>query len=279
MTVLHLTDCTPVSAAIGSGSKNSKVLHAIAVRLWRLAATWSTHIESEWIPGTTMLDEGVDRLSREAAIDTHDVRVTEQAWLQAQQLAREGGMQLSVDWFADANNHRLPTFWAKEHAAGATGINALSAATWGRTECTTCKTTHDHGAWVFAPIPLMNKVVAKLRADRAHGVALVPYRPDTVWWTALEHASVGQGAVVSMTKDMAVDTTALAKEQSMYNSTEWKLCRFSFDSDQPWVYPVRCQAPSRWSRPVVSPEQLDHGRRLQALLIFQDKEGLTAAST
>jgi hypothetical protein len=226
-----------------------------------------------------MLDEGVDRLSREAAVDVHDVRITEQAWLQAQQLAAEGGMQLSVDWFADVNNHRLPIFWAKEHAAGAAGIDALSAATWGRTECTACETAHDHGAWVFAPIPLMNKVVAKLRADRAHGVALVPYRPDTVWWTALEHAAVGRGAITGVTRSTAIDTTALAKEQPMYDATEWRLCRFSFDSDQPWVYPVQCRAASRWTRPVVSPEQLDHGRRLQALLIFQDKEGATSAST
>eukprot|EP00961_Rhodomonas_salina_P208763 2817205-Rhodomonas_salina.1 len=57
-----------------------------------------------WIKGDEMLSNGVDFLSREGTVDKHDARVTSWAWELAQRLAAEGGMQLSVDWFADANN-------------------------------------------------------------------------------------------------------------------------------------------------------------------------------
>jgi hypothetical protein len=184
-----------------------------------------------------------------------------------------------VDWFADANNQRLPCFWSKEPAAGAAGIDALSAATWGRKGCVECKGMHDQGAWVFAPIPLMNKVLAKLRADRAHGVALVPYRPDTVWWTAMVHALAGDGAMCVMPKEDAIDVSALAETPTMYDSTEWRLCRFDFDSDRPWGYSGRCQATREWTTPRVSPEDLDHRRRLQALLILQDGSDQVWAAT
>jgi hypothetical protein len=180
-TVLHLTDCTPVQAAVGSGSKNSKVIHGLVLQLWKLAAKWSIHIESVWIAGTDMLASGVDELSRELAMDKHDVRVSDDAWELALLLARDGGIELNVDLFADSVNTKLRLFWARDIAHGVCGRDALTAPSWGRCSCKRCGRHHDQGLWVFPPVPLLSRVISKLKGDGAHGVALVPFRPDVAW--------------------------------------------------------------------------------------------------
>eukprot|EP00961_Rhodomonas_salina_P038310 515195-Rhodomonas_salina.1 len=112
-------------------------------------------------------------------------------------LATQKGMRLDVDWFADQHNRLLPRFWSKEPSVGAEGVDGLLAPCWGRAKCSSCGGEHDHGAWIFQPIPLISKTIAKLKAERAHGVALVPYSPDNTWWSVLKAAcSVGRDLVI-----------------------------------------------------------------------------------
>jgi hypothetical protein len=118
---------------------------------------------------------------------------------------------------------------------------------------------------VFPPIPIIPKVIGKLKADRAHGVALVPYRPDTAWWTTIEQACEGDAAIIAVETARAVDLTALTERSVMYAGVNWRLCRFNFGSDRPWCYAEQCGATSPWSAPTVSPADLDHQRRLHAL--------------
>ncbi len=270
--VLHLTDCSPVEAAVNKGSKSSIVLQKVAVALWKLSARWSAHIVSHWIAGTTMVDTGVDRLSREDAIDKHDVRVTEEGWRRAQALADEGGIQLTVDWFADPHNARRERFWSRQIAIGAAGTDAFTACSWGRQWCGDCQKEHDYGAWIFPPVPLIPKVIGKLKADRAHGVALLPYRPDTTWWTVMAQACQGGTAVVEIPVDEALDTTALTEHSLMYTNVNWRLCRFDFGADRPLCYDVQCKAASPWARPAASPAELGHQRRLHAMMFRLDPD-------
>eukprot|EP00961_Rhodomonas_salina_P016960 228400-Rhodomonas_salina.1 len=158
-----------------------------------------------------MLRNGIDFLSREGTVDKHDARATDAVWELAQAMASAGDMTLTADWFSDVNNKRCARFWAREPAPGAEGVDSLRASTWGRDHCLACKRDHDQGAWIFAPIPLMSKVVTKLKVDKAHGVALVAYRPDTVWWTTLELACHGDNAIVEVSSTLAVDTSAITE--------------------------------------------------------------------
>ncbi len=167
---------------------------------------------------------GADRLSREATVDKHDVRVTDA------DMATASGMRLSVDLFADPVNTRLQRFWSRDLAAGSEGVDALSSPTWGRQQCRTCEAQHDQALWVFAPVPLLPRVVGKLKADRAHGVALVPFRPDTVWWTVMQRAST---EMVELTAEEAVDCSRIAGHAQMYTVSNWRLCTFNFDADMP----------------------------------------------
>ncbi len=214
----------------------------------------------------------MDRLSREDAVDKHDARVTDKIWAQALALAEADGMQLTVDWFADPHNHRLPRFWSRQLAVGSAGTDAFTACSWGRVKCSTCESDHDHCAWVFPLVPLIAKVVGKLKSDRAHGVALVPFRPDTTWWTSLEQACKGQGAVVPVERVGGIDLERLSEPAMMYSGVKWRLCRFDFGADRPLGYAEQCADASPWARPTISPVELGHHRRLLALMFFLDPE-------
>jgi hypothetical protein len=113
---------------------------------------------------------------------------------------------------------------------------------------------------------MMSKVVAKLKADRAHGLALVPFRPDTVWWTTLQQAT---SRMSEMTAAEAIDCTRIAEHARMYSVVNWRVCAFSFDADGERCYPVQCTRSADWEVPRVSPKELDHHRRLEALIHFE----------
>jgi hypothetical protein len=266
-TVLHLTDCIPVAQATEKGSKNSEVLHRLAVYLWRLCAKWGIHLVSLWIPGDDMVEWGVDELSRELTVDRHDIRVTDQTWAMAKQLAAERNLTLEVDWFADPRNRRLPRFWSKEHSVGAEGVDALKAASWGRTFCPRCREEHDQGAWLFPPIALVNLVVTKLKTERAHGVILVPHRPDATWWTVLKQGC--GNSIRTLTSGQAFSMSSLEEPNASYTAVQWRLCCFDFSADPERRRPGQC-AGGATQASTVSPEELGHRRFLQSLKVFHD---------
>lgn len=266
-TVLHLTDCIPVAQAMEKGSANSKVLHRLAVELWRLCAKWSIHLVSMWIPGDEMVTAGVDELSREATTDKHDVRVSDTTWTLVEHLTKEAGMKLHVDWFADPHNHKLTRFWSRCRNPGSEGANALSAPSWGRLACKSCNQEHDQGAWLFPPIPLINLVITKLKTDRAHGVILVPHRPDSTWWTVLRAACGNR--IRSLTHDRAFSMSNLDEPNSAYTAVQWRLCCFDFAPDLAHHYVEQCTGKATMEY-TVSPEDLGHRRYLQSLKVFSE---------
>jgi hypothetical protein len=268
-TILHLTDCTPVANAMNAGSKNSLILHRNAISLWKLCARWSLHTVSQWIPGDRMVELGVDELSRDSTIDVHDVRVKDEVWREALHLAAANGMSLHVDWFADPHNTKLPRFWSREPCPGAEGIDALKAISWGRRLCSLCKEDHDHGAWLFPPPPLMPLVVAKLKAERAHGVLLTPFRPDSVWWGALQHGVRGQMLDLSHVGAFEPHVSVSNDSIRTYAMVNWKLVCFDFSADGERRYALQCAGHCDTATPKLSPDLLGHRRHLQSLLVFE----------
>jgi hypothetical protein len=267
-TVLHLTDCTPVSNAVNNGSKRSRVLHENAVYLWKLCAKWSIHLVSQWIPGDHMVEQGVDELSRDATVDPHDVRVKQSIWEEALKMAKDNGIVLHVDWFADPHNRRLPRFWSRELSTGAEGVDALKAMSWGRTGCSVCGDKHDHGAWLFPPPPLMPLVVAKLKAERAHGIMLTPFRPDSVWWGVLQQGITKPMMELSASDAFVSHVLAPAETSSTYAKVNWRLVLFDFAPDTERKYAMQCSG-VKIAIPKLSPAELDHRRHLQSLLVFK----------
>ncbi len=174
-------------------------------------------------------------------------------------------MRLDVDWFADPQNRCLQRFWSREHSPGAEGVNALSSPSWGRFLCRSCQTEHDQGAWLFPPIPMINLVVTKMKVDRAHGIILVPHRPDTTWWSVLK-AHCGS-KIRTLTHEQAFSMSNLEEPNQAYKAVQWRLCCFDFSSDANRLYPVQCLGELTKS-PIISPEDLGHRRFLQSLKVF-----------
>lgn len=223
-----------------------------------------------------MVESGVDRLSREATVDQHDVRVRLNTWLSAMAMASANGMRLDVDWFADPNNQRLSRFWSREPSKGAEGVDALSTPTWGRSGCRECGMEHDHGAWLFPPAQkgVLARMVTKLKADRAHGVALVPFRPAQSWWSVLAKACTGKrstDSIRNLTAGEAFEVCCTVDaERSTYLTEAWRLCCFDFSADSRRCYTEQCGAATPLE-PTVSPEELGHRRYLRSLVFFGGK--------
>ncbi len=74
--------------------------------------------------------------------------------------------------------------------------------------------------------------------------------------------------IVELTVGETLDCTRVAAHASMYTVANWLLCTFDFGADTPRCYPVQCERGASWEAPRASPKELDHHRRLEALLHF-----------
>ena len=271
-TVLLRTDCLCVQAASGVGSKKSEVLQNEALKAWRIAAKWGIHLRSAWISGDRMIDNGVDYRSREGAKDNHDVRITNELWNKAEEMGRGKGIRMSIDWFAEPTSARCERFWSREQAAGTAGVNALDAPSWGTANGCTCGMVHDVGGWFFPPVPLASMVVEKMKLDGAHGVALMPFRPDAPWWPVF-FRGVTEMATVGVTGAMEVRGGSLDQLPEMYRRVSWRLCCFDFGTNPARVYNPQCATSNPWLKQRVTEEAVEARRYLAGLMA---RHGATA---
>ena len=269
--VLHLTDCTPVKAAINKGSKGSPFLQKHSVALWRMLAAWNVHLTSDWITGREMIDAGVDDLSRDLTLDAHDVRLTADAWIMVQQLAQNENMELHVDYFSDEHNHLCSRFWSRYSAPGAEGADALSAPSWGVNHCSVCNQYHTQGIFLFPPGPLIHASVAKAKRDRAHGVLVAQRRSYAAWWSVLM-AGCEHHNIIAIDKRASFTQFGVDKHPELkryiYSSGDWFLFCFDFGSESTHSYSQVCfnsALHATWTSPGLSPSLLGHTKHLQAL--------------
>ena len=120
---------------------------------------------------------------------------------------------------------------------------------------------------MFPPYPLVSKVVAKLENDRAHGVALLPHRPDANWWRTVQRGAGKRMRSFTAEEALTTDFLTDGTHASAYTHVNWRLVCFDFSSDGARVY-TQCDAVPEAS-PTCSPDELDHRRFLNALLLFQ----------
>jgi hypothetical protein len=83
------------------------------------------------------------------------------------------GVQPTIDWFASDETALLPVFCAWETSANATCFDAF-AHSW----------KNDVG-YFFPPFSLLSRVIAKIQADEAHGLIVVPHWEGAAWWRTL----------------------------------------------------------------------------------------------
>lgn len=107
---------------------------------------------------------------RLAALEQGDVPLN---CLVFQAIVKRFGIYPQVDWFASKQHHQLPNYFAATTDAMAAGTDAFSA-NWNG--CV--------GFW-NPPWKLLDRVVEKIKHDRAFGILVCPWWPNSSWFSML----------------------------------------------------------------------------------------------
>ena len=122
----------------------------MALEVNRLSALQRVELIPMHVPGTTLVEEGIDGASREGDELGPGVNVSTllgpavsvKLWSLVQKLARELGWEVSVDRFATAANRRLARFNSRFPEPEAEATNALAQVDWDSSACPECGLWH-----------------------------------------------------------------------------------------------------------------------------------------
>jgi hypothetical protein len=149
-------------------------------RIWELCLMNDVQLSATHIPGTTMIAEGVDFLSREGLVEPADWKLNPELfqWLDAL------WGPCTIDRFASAINvqHRLGSplrFNSRRYEPGAEAVDAF-AQNWA---------VNPHGIpeinWINPPFSLIPRVLTHMQAQQAKGILICPQIPTAWWWPLL----------------------------------------------------------------------------------------------
>ena len=141
-------------------------------------------------PGTVLIEEGVDDLSRETAADVAGPVSGTLVRSHALRLAASLGWKLTVDAFASEANSLLPRFFARSAEPRAEAQDAFSVGNWACSTCPACQQSHCEVLFAFPPSALFKSFVAKARSDGIRAVVVTPLAVSAPYWSKLLRASV-----------------------------------------------------------------------------------------
>ena len=87
------------------------------------------------------------------------------------------GVHPTLDAFATRNNKKLPRYMSWYSDKDAVGQDALLCP-W------------DSITYLFPPLPLMNKVVNKIREEKITAILVCPHWPTSLWWLQVKELVV-----------------------------------------------------------------------------------------
>ena len=123
-------------------------------------------------PGSVLIDEGVDGLSRDVAVDVTGPVSSLLIRDHANRLARLLGWELSVEAFASASNTLLPRFFARYAEPQAEAEDAFTVGDWAYSTCPACGQSHRETLFAFPPSALLNRFVRVTKAQ-ADGIRAI----------------------------------------------------------------------------------------------------------
>ena len=206
-TVLVRTDNITVASYINKqGGTHSTSLNALAAELWRWCRQQDIIPVASHIPGQDNLI--ADFLSRG--------RILPSEWslhpAVFARLARTLG-PLEVDLFASALNARLPRYCSRVRDPAAWKIDAFSFPWTG------------FKGYAFPPIPLIPRVLRKIREDRAQVVLIAPRWPRRTWFLDLTDLLTGPPTPLPCRPDLISQPISQARHQQLgaLHLTAWPL--------------------------------------------------------
>jgi hypothetical protein len=188
--VILRNDAVGALAALRKGSFSSTFLQQCALRSSRLQRDLRCSTLFLHAPGRVLVDEGVDDHSRAGALEVAGPVSSARVRDRAIRLAALCGWPMTVDAFASEANTLLPRFFARYAEPRAEFEDALSVPDWGRSLCPACGAWHRETLFAYPPPPLLNRFVAKARADGARAILVAPLAVSAPYWNKLLRASV-----------------------------------------------------------------------------------------
>jgi hypothetical protein len=188
--VIMRNDCVTALSALRKGCSSSTFLQQCAMRFAHLQRAVRCHTLFLHAPGLQLVAEGVDDLSRAVAVDVAGPVSSPLVRQHAQLLAQSLGWELTIDAFASESNSLLPRFFARYAEARAEAEDAFAVEDWDRSACPACGQLHRETLFAFPPAAILNRFVAKARADGIRAVVVAPLAVSAPYWTKLLRASV-----------------------------------------------------------------------------------------
>jgi hypothetical protein len=190
--VILRNDAVGALAALRKGSFKSTFLQQCALRMSRLERRIGCESLHFHAPGRVLIDEGIDDLSRDTALEVTGPVSSTDIRLRVHTLASSLGLTITVDAFATASNAVTPRFFARFAEPDAEAEDAFTVPDWNSSPCPSCGLIHREVVFAYPPPPLLNRFVAKARADGIRAV-LTPLAVSAPYWNKLLRASVIPG--------------------------------------------------------------------------------------
>ncbi len=188
--VIMRNDCVTALSALRKGCFSSTFLQQCAMRFALLQRDARCHALFLHAPGSQLVEEGIDDLSRSVAADVAGPVSSPLVRSHADLLAKSLGWELTVDAFASEANTLLPRFFSRYAEPRAEAEDAFAVSDWDRSVCPGCGGSHREVLFAFPPAALLNRFVAKARADGVRAVVVTPLAVSAPYWTKLLRASV-----------------------------------------------------------------------------------------
>ncbi len=192
--VIMRNDCVTALSALRKGCSSSTFLQQCVMRFALLQRDARCHALFLNAPGSQLVAEGIDDLSRTTAADVAGPVSSPLVRSHADLLARSLGWELTIDAFASEANSLLQRFFARYAVARAEAEDAFAVSDWDRSVCPGCGGTHRETLFAFPPAVLLNRIVEKARADGIRAVVVTPLAVSAPYWTKLLRASVVSNA-------------------------------------------------------------------------------------
>jgi hypothetical protein len=191
--VILRNDAIGALSALRKGSFSSTFLQQCAMRACRLERAIGCHTLHLHAPGQTLIDEGIDDLSRDKAADIAGPVSGPGLRERVLSLAASLGWTLTIDAFATAANTLLPRFFARYAEPDAEAEDAFSVGDWDCSLCPSCGSHHREVLFAYPHPSVLNRFVAKARADGARAIVVTPLSVSAPYWSKLLRASVVPG--------------------------------------------------------------------------------------
>jgi hypothetical protein len=152
------------------------------------------------VPGTRMIDEGVDGASRDGARRVVGPSCSPRTRQAIAGLLARHGWRISVDLFAANCNKMVARFASWTDEPDSETVDAFTIRSWNSSVCS-CGARHRETCFLFPPIGLERTVFRRARSDGVRAVVVVPTAYKAGYWMGLRNYAIDQLALTDPESD------------------------------------------------------------------------------